>query len=279
MGTTETRAAETRGKTMKLMNTNDEAITTISALLIGQSGCGKTTSLRTLPKTGTVIACSERSLLPLRGLGYDVLRLEEWADLAALHEMFMHPEATPGYADAGPLVQACKVLVIDSLSDVSAMCAKHILTVDRKVITSERSGGKEDRPKGIYEEQMTLADYGLYGTRMLNLISSFAHLPIHFIATCVEGQKDNADGSCRMKTVNLMGKQAAENCPAYFDIVLNMAPLPTDDGKHKQMWKTFNDGICMGKDSSGKLDPYEPTNWTALFKKIRSTGAKTDATK
>jgi len=265
---------------MKITNTNDESITTISALLIGQSGCGKTTSLRTLPKKGTVIACSERSLLPLRGLGYDVIRLEEWLDMATLHEMFAAPATIQDVA-IKQLVEGCRMLVIDSLSDVSAMCARHILTVDRKVITSERTGGKEERPKGIYEEQMTLADYGLYGTRMLNLISSFAHLPIHFIATCIEGEKDNADGSCRMKTVNLMGKQAAENCPAYFDVVLNMLAMPTEDGKQKRMWQTFNDGIRMCKDSSGRLAPHEETNWTSLFTKIRGaakaapkTGAK-----
>ena len=261
---------------MKITNTNDESITTISALLIGESGAGKTTSLRTLPTKATVIACCERSMLPLRGLGYTVFRLEGWNDLADLHEMFLKPDAIADETTR-ELVQECKVLVLDSLSDVDAMCIKHILEVDRKRLTSERTDDKRDTPKGMYAEQMTMEDWGLFGNRMLNLISAFAHLSVHFIATCVEGQKEDKVNERILRTVNIGGKMTPANCPAYFDLVLNMLPMKDTAGNDVRRWQTFNDGVRMCKDSSGKLAPFEECNWTKLFKKIRGTGAKKDA--
>ncbi|KKK51151.1 hypothetical protein LCGC14_3117820, partial [marine sediment metagenome] len=39
---------------MKLRSTSDEELTKITALVIGTSGIGKTTSLGTLPEKGTV---------------------------------------------------------------------------------------------------------------------------------------------------------------------------------------------------------------------------------
>lgn len=264
---------------MKITNTNDESITTISALLIGESGAGKTTSLRTLPTKATVIACCERSVLPLRGLGYTVFRLEGWSDLADLHEMFLKPDAIADETTR-KLVQDCKVLVLDSLSDVDHLCARHIVEVDRRLLTAERTKGTKDEretPKGMYAEQMTIEDWGLFGTRMLNMISAFAHLPVHFVATCVEGQKDDKLNSRILRTVNIGGKTTPANCPAYFDLVLNMLPMQDENGHPVRRWQTFNDGVRMCKDSSGKLAPFEECNWTKLFKKIRGTGAQKDA--
>jgi len=257
---------------MKITNTNDETITTISALVVGESGVGKTTSLRTLPTKSTIIACSERGALPLRGLGYDLFRLEGWDDMAVLHEMFLKPDVIENETTR-KLVEGCKLLVLDSLSDVDSMCVKHILEVDRRRIVSERTDDKRETPKGIYAEQMTMEDWGLFGNRMLNLISAFAHLPIHFIATCVEGQKDDRAHDRILRTVNIGGKMTPANCPAYFDLVLNMLPMKDTEGNDVRRWQTFNDGERMCKDSSGKLAPYEECNWTKLFKKVRGTGA------
>jgi len=249
---------------VKVTSVDDVALQTISALVHGDSGMGKTTSLKTLPPEKTVLAVSERSLIPLRGMKFlSVLQLETWDDTRELYKMFTS-------ADDETFKQ-CKVLAIDSLSEISDMCIRQIVEVDRKLLVSGRTSGKSTAPKGIYEEQMGMEDWGLYRTRMTNLISALTHLPVHVIMTCLSAWSKDKDGGDTLRTPNLSGKVSRE-CAAHFDLVLYMESRKDAEGNPARVWRTFNDGRSIAKDASGKLDPYEETNWTKLYSKILNGG-------
>ncbi len=255
---------------MKLRSTSDEELTKITALVIGVSGIGKTTSLRTLPVSGTLIACGERGVLPLRKLNYPVLPFKTWTDLREIIGALMAPAKIADDA-IKKVVEATRVFVLDSLSECSEMCIRHIVQVERRKLAVERSEGARDRPQGVYEEQMTMEDWGLYKTRMTNLMSALCHLPIHVIVTCLEGWKEDKKGGVMLRTVNLSG-QAAITAPAYFDLVLHMEADTDGDGKACRVWRTATDGEIVAKDGSCVLDEFEPTDWTKLFKKILKGG-------
>lgn len=255
---------------MKLTTTKDQSLNTIKALVHGDSGIGKTTSILTLPVERTVIACRERDVIPLRHKEYSVLAIEEWSDVKTLYQLFANPGAEE-LKTLLPAVQGKTILVIDSLSKLSELCIRHIVTVDRRILIEARTGGKRDTPENVYEEQMQIEDWGLYRTRMNNLLSAFCGLPIHVVMTALSAWSTDKDGGATLRTPNMSGKLAQE-CAQHFTLVLHMESQGTGEAETR-VWRTFNDGRILAKDASGVLDKYEETNWSKLFAKIL-TGEK-----
>ncbi len=250
---------------MKLTTSKDQALNTIKALVHGDSGIGKTTSIGTLPEKRTVVACRERDVIPLRRKDFSVLAIEAWDDVKTLYNLFAHPEKEE-LKSLLPGVQGKNILVIDSLSKLSELCIQHIVTVDRRVLIKERSGGKRSTPEKVYEEQMQMEDWGLYRTRMNNLLSAFCGLPIHVVMTALSTWSTDKEGGATYRTPNMSGKLAQE-CAAHFTLVLHMESQGTGENETR-VWRTFNDGRILAKDGSATLDPFEPADWTKLFKKI-----------
>ncbi|MCK4624048.1 MAG: AAA family ATPase [Phycisphaerae bacterium] len=256
---------------MKRTTIDDAALQTLAVLVYGDSGIGKTTSLKTLISSSTmedkvILAVSERSTIPLRGARFHtVLQLEKWPDVQELYSAFLAPDDLEDKELVGA-IKRCRVLAIDSLSEISDMCMRHIVEVDRKQLVKERTKGKTETPDNVYADLMTMEDYGLYRNRMLNMISAFCHLPLHFVATCSAGWSKDATGGDTLRTPGLAGKSARE-CASYFDLVLYMTDQGTGTEPHR-VWQTYNSGRVLAKDASGKLGPFEPTDWTALFSKI-----------
>jgi len=250
---------------MKLTNTKDRGLTTIKALVHGNSGIGKTTSLTTLPPERTVIAMMERGAVPLRNHAFDVVVIEEWADARNLYLALRDPEACEA-KDLAEKLKGKDILALDSLSELSVLCQRQIVTVDRKNLISERTGKKRDTPESVYEDQMTMEDWGLYRTRMNNMLSAICHLPMHVVVTSLSAWSKDKQGGDVYRTVNLAGK-AAQECPAFFDLVLYMESQGAGEDEHR-VWRTFNDGEVMAKDASGVLARFEETDWSKLFAKI-----------
>lgn len=245
--------------TLVISKTDSMEFNRVNALLGGDSGVGKTTSLGTLPVDKTFIAGSERGLIPLRQSGFHATQLREWNDVKELYNLFREPVVIDG--------DEIKILAIDSLSAIADFCKSHIIHVDRKQITKERSGGKIDKPKGIHEDMMTMEDYGLLSTRLSSLISAFVNLDVHVIFTCLsEWKEDKQTGA--QKCVPMLSGKLAFQCPAYFDLVLHMENQKDEDGTEQRVWRTFNDDKIFAKDASGVLDPFEEPNWTKVFGKI-----------
>ena len=251
---------------MKLRHTSDEELTKISALLFGITGIGKTTSLDTLPEEGTLILCGERGTLPLRLKNYQVLTFVDWTEIHWLIRACGNPEIVND-AEIKAAMQGAKIIVLDSLNECSDVCIRQIVQVDRRIVMLERSEGKRDTPVKIYEEQMAKDDWGLYKTRMMNLMSALGHLPIHVIVNCLEGWREDKDGGVMLRTVALSG-QAARDAPSCFDLVLHMENATDQEGNPCRVWRTATDGEIIAKDGSRMLNEFEPTNWTDLFKKI-----------
>lgn len=258
---------------MKLIMTDDRELTYIRALVYGNSGIGKTTSIRTLRKATdrVLVGITERGALPLRKDRFQCLSLDTWNDARTIVGYFMAPDDIQD-ASIKKAVANCKILVMDGLSELHDQCLRHIIEVDKKKLAQARSKTKADQN---YEDQMAIEDWGLYRSRMLNMISAFCHLPVHVIFTCLAAWSKDKEGGETFRTPNLSGKAALE-CPRYFDLVLHMEAAKDADGKDTRVWRTFNDGRIIAKDSTGALGPFEPADWMAVFRKILGTnGSKT----
>lgn len=254
---------------MKIVTTKAKEFNFIRALVHGDSGIGKTTSIKTLPRDITLVAGAERSLLPLGGSDFNATRIETWDDVRT-----MIAELSRGLEING---KAVKILAIDSLSQISELCKLHIVEVDRKALTKERTGGNKERPQGIYDDQMTIEDWGVYGTRMTNMISAVCQLPMHIIFTCLSNWHEDKLSGATNRTPAVQGKLAT-NCPAFFDLVMHMEASKDPEGRPIRVFRTFNDGRVIAKDASGKLDLFEPANWKRIFRKVLDNETEADKT-
>lgn len=252
---------------MRLTTTKDTALTRLRALVYGDSGIGKTTSLRTLPEKFTAIAAGERGLIPLRETNYAVYTMESWQDIREIIETFQKPVMVK--------TNQIRVLAIDSLSELSDLCKRQIVRKDRPALVKDRTKGKSEQPAGVYDDLMTQEDWGLYRTRMANMLSAACHLPVHVIFTALAAWVEDKRTGGLFRTPNMNGKLALE-CPAFFDVVLHMEIFETtnDNGQpvRTRVWRTAHDGRIIAKDASGVLDPFESANWTALMRKIVKNG-------
>lgn len=252
-------AAKTESK-LKLTKSSAREVTYIRALVHGDSGIGKTTSLRTLPEKRTLIATGERGLIPLREKDIPAARIEDWEDVRGIVEEFLYgPVEIDG--------ERITCLAFDSLTEVSDICKRQIVTKDRRSLISERSKGKTDKPSNVYEDLMQMEDYNLYSVRMRNFLSSVVHLPVHVIFTSLSDWREDKQTGTQHRVPALSGKLSLE-IPAFFDLVFHMETATNEEGESTRVFRTNNDGRVIAKDASGVLAPLEEPDWSKIFGKI-----------
>lgn len=266
----------------QLTSSSAQDMTWLRVLLHGDSGIGKTTSLAQLPTKTTIIAGAERSLLPLRNKNFPTFKISTWADVRVLLGELQKPEEfRQKFIDAKLFktseIDLPKCLCIDSLSILSAMAIENIVSVERVALMEQRTKGKSKAPPGVYEEQMTLEDWGVFLTKMRSMVCAFNRLPMHIIFTCLsQWTTDKKTGRVSLAPA-ISGKFSVE-VSSHFDLVLHMENMETagDDGKTKEVrvWRTLNSDSVIAKDSSGVLEPFIETKWAPVFKSITGKNGK-----
>jgi hypothetical protein len=269
---------------MQIASTQDRELKLIRALVFGDSGIGKTTSLATLPEKNTLIVLRERGTLPLRAKAFRVAVIDEWADLrelvVALRKGRPSTDGSITATIAGQEIAGIKIVAVDSLTEINSLCKRQIIEVDRKALVSKRTagrsekqGGPTDTPDGIYDEQMTQEDWGILASRMDGFTSAMNHLPVHTIFTSLAMFKDDKRTGETMRMPALQGS-FANTCNAHFDLVMHMEAATDDAGKPTRVWRTANDGLYRCKDSTGILPEFVTANWMTVIGTI--LGAKSE---
>jgi phage nucleotide-binding protein len=219
------------------------------ALLYGLTGKGKTSTVKTLKPETTLVISAESGLLPLAGMNYTVWEMETFADLLEAYKRLLAPEMQAKY----------KCIFVDSLTEINELAKEQIVKFDRPNLKGSDIGK-------VYEDLMTMQDYGLLSTRMTRMIRAFRDLPYHIIFTCLESQtKDERTGEVFI-TPSINGKLAL-NVGGYFDEVFRMV-TKEDGDKLDYYFVTGAVENAIGKDRSGALNLYEPASWAGVFKKI-----------
>lgn len=253
---------------MKYLKSSDQSLNHLALCVHGDSGIGKTTSLRTLPEASTLILCPERGVVPLRNHNYHVSPLNSWDDVREAVRTFSNGK--PVEVEKGKPI---KILVFDSLTECNELAKRQILE-DRKGKTKERTGGEREIPKGIYDEQFTIEDWGLLGIRMGRFVSAVARLPVHTLFTALSDYRENKKTGETKKVPALNGRMSFE-CPAQFDVMVHMEVATDSEGKSIRLWRCQPSENIVAKDASGALAEFEPTNWSKLITKIlKKKGAK-----
>lgn len=221
-----------------------EALTSqsgVKSIIYGGPKFGKTTLLATGPRP--VIFSAERGLLSLRGS-----RLPAWevTTKAHLDEGLM-------WAQNSYEAKQFDTLGLDSISEIAEL-----------VLIAEQERVKREKIKNGYEAYQVLA------RDVMDTLRKYRDLKqkhVVFIAK-EEWDKDETSGQSKFRP-SMPGKQLTMQLPYMFDEILRLEMHPNYQTGASDRWlRTFPDATTVAGDRSGRLNPYEPPNLDAIFRKM-----------
>jgi len=234
---------------MEIKNTNNQELLKVSALIYGNSGNGKTYSASTL-KGKTLIIALDPGLLTLREFDIESIQPKSWNELLEVYKMLKTEEFEKKYDN----------IFFDGITDANEFCKQHILFEERPKVKGTISK--------IYDDILTLADYGLLQTKMQRLITSFIGLPYNIFFTALEDSRKDEKTGAETVCPSLNGK-LAHNVLAYFDFCFRLIIKTTgDESERFFLCKSTEKSLC--KDRSGKLDRLELPDWSSVIAKIKN---------
>jgi len=231
----------------------------ISALVIGKSGIGKTSLIRTIhgqryengkwhqdrePNAKVCVLSAEAGLLAIRDLiktgiveGWEI---RNFAEFKTAYEMLATKEE---------IQNRYEWVFIDSLTEIASRC--------------------EEQMKQKYPESAkTFKMWADYTSTMILLVKGFRDLfQYNVVFTCLESI-DKDENNRRYVAPMVAGKQLKERLPSYFDEVFYFQSIADEKGSERRIFFTQPRRDCPGKDRSGKLEPIEEPNLLTISNKI-----------
>jgi ABC-type oligopeptide transport system ATPase subunit len=239
---------------MKIESTKNLANERFVALVVGESGIGKTSLAKTLPDHKRVLIISaESGLLCLQGTDIDVItvdKLNPWKKpkdakengtyaMTDIYMALMKDEYKKKY----------DYIFIDSITEISEMLLAD-LKIDPVILAS----------KNGYEV------WNKYSERMTHLIKGFRDLaPYSVIFTCLNTFEK--DGVEMREDFKLQMAGIRDSVKAWIDIVLKYEVFTHEDKKFRKLI-TDTTVSRLAKDRSGKLKPYEEANLSSIINKV-----------
>lgn len=251
----------------------------IKAVILGPSGIGKTTLLKTLNPQTTLFLDLEAGDLAVEGWPGDTVRPRTWDDCRTLAALIAGPN--PALRPEQPYSQAhydhanrdgaaaayeqYDTVFIDSITVAGRLCFQW--AQGQPEAFSEKTGKPDTR-----------GAYGLHGRELLAWLSQLQHCRnknIVFVGI-LDAKEDDYGRS--QWVAQIEGSKAGRELPGIVDQVITYQELQTEDGTK------FRGLVCASpnawgypaKDRSGRLDMIEEPHLGKLFAKIKG-GQRKDA--
>jgi hypothetical protein len=244
----------------------------IKAVILGPSGIGKTTLLRTLDPTKTLFLDLEAGDLAVEGWPGDTIRPRTWDDCRTLAALITGPNPAlrpeQSYSQAhydhvnregdGAAYAQYETVFIDSITVAGRLCFQW--AQGQPEAFSEKTGKPDTR-----------GAYGLHGREMLAWLSQLQHCrskSIVFVGILDEKEDDYGR---KQWVAQIEGSKVGRELPGIVDQVITYQELQTEDGTK------FRGLVCTSpnawgypaKDRSGRLDMIEEPHLGKLFAKIK----------
>lgn len=252
----------------------------IKAVILGPSGIGKTTLLKTLDPEKTLFFDLEAGDLAVEGWPGDTIRPRTWEDCRTLACLIGGPN--PALRDDQPYSAAHfnHVNADGAASQFSAYDTVFIdsITVAGRLCFQWASG----QPQAFSEKTGkpdTRGAYGLHGREMLGWLSQLQHTrDKNVVFVGILDQKEDDFGRNQW-VAQIEGSKVGRELPGIVDQVISYQEVQAEEGQK------FRALICTApnpwgypaKDRSGRLDQMEQPHLGKLFAKIKS-GQRKDAT-
>lgn len=258
-----------------------------SFAVFGPPGVGKTSLLKTLPPDRTLCLDLEaglKSVQDWRGASIPIRSYLDFRDLVVLisgPDPAVHPTATYGeahyqhvrasHADSGleAFLASKPILFVDSITDLS----RQVMTFARQQpeAFSERTGKPDVR-----------GAYGLLGREVIHALKLLQHAPGKTVIFVGVLEKVTDEFNAVTWQPQMEGAKIGRELPGIVDQVMTMHFFDStsdggfafnEKGEHRRLvCRAGNPWGLPAKDRSGRLDPTEPPDLTALFTKINARG-------
>lgn len=250
----------------------------IKAVILGPSGVGKTTLLKTLPEKTTLFFDLEAGGLAVEDWQGDAVRPRTWDDCRSLAALIAGPN--PALRDEQPYstahfnhvnrdgaaeqFAAYETVFIDSITVAGRLCFQW--SQGQPEAFSERTGKPDTR-----------GAYGLHGREMLAWLSQLQHArDRNIVFVGILDQKEDDYGRAQFLP-QIEGSKVGRELPGIVDQVITYNEIQAEDRKFRGLICTSpNQWGYPAKDRSGRLDQIERPHLGDLFAKIK-TAKRTDA--
>jgi phage nucleotide-binding protein len=218
---------------INIKSTADLSANGVKALVYGQAGAGKTSLCATMPNP--IILSAEGGLLSIKEANLPFIEISTMADLWEAYEWLTGAEA-----------KQFESVALDSISEIAEV-----------VLNAEKKSTKDPR-----------AAYGAMAEQMADIIRVFRDISGKHVLMTAKVEKTADEMGRILYAPSMPGKQTGQSLPYYFDLVLALRVEKDADGATQRAIMCDSDGLWLAKDRSGKLDAWEPADFSAMIEKI-----------
>lgn len=244
----------------------------IKAVILGPSGVGKTTLLKTLNPDTTLFFDLEAGDLAVEGWTGDAIRPRTWDDCRTLAALISGPnpalrpeqsysQAHYDHVNAEGLAKdfdKYDTVFIDSITVAGRLCFQY--SQGQPEAFSEKTGKPDTR-----------GAYGLHGREMLAWLSQLQHCRAkNIVFVGILDQKEDDYGRTHW-LAQIDGSKVGRELPGIVDQVITYQEIKAEDGSKYRglVCQSLNPFGYPAKDRSGRLDMIERPHLGDLFAKIR----------
>jgi hypothetical protein len=243
----------------------------VKLVLLGKSGIGKTTQLKTLPEATTLFVDLEAGDLAVKDWRGDCVRPATWPEFRDLVVFLAGPNlALP---PESPYSEAHYQHVCERYGDPAQLAKYDTYFVDSITVLARLALiWAKAQPQAMSErtgKPDTRGAYGLLGTEMLGALMHLQHARgKHVVFVSILDERMD-DFNRKVFVPQIEGAKTAAELPGIVDEVVTLAEIKAEDGSSYRAFvtQTMNPYGFPAKDRSGQLDLLEPPDLRALIDK------------
>jgi hypothetical protein len=247
----------------------------VKALIVGSSGVGKTSLLRTLDPTCTLFVDIEAGDLSVQDVPVDTIRIDDWSTARDLACRIGGPN--PSFPPTACYSQAHYEAVGGPLHDLDRYDTIFVDSITAVSRLSFRSA--EQQPEGFSErtgKKDTRGAYGLHGREMINWLQQLQHARGKNVVFIAILEKVVDDFNVTTWQAQMEGTRAGRELPGIVDQIITMQWVDFGDDVPTRAFvcTSPNPWNYPAKDRAGRLDQIEEPHLGKLIEKLTRHGER-----